>query len=441
MESPKNRLRFYLTITAGLFIITMSVYTVRNTTLLRPKASSSSVDFVLESSTQSIKVGQLLSVKVSLETAMTPLPAYAGAAFTLQFDPKLLQVIEVSRPDANVPHFQSIEVALSANKINKTGEMSLLALQPNTPSTAPAVIVGQITFKAIAKGNARLSFKNTTSQSPVLVKNDLQNPSLPISSPLPTVSLTISEPPPPTATPIPPPPTPSPTPSPEPIPPLGASGGPTLTNKEPPTRTDCCDPLLAFDGNRSTFWAGDTAANVTGREWNLYYHYSTTKPAGTPITISYYDPYYPGSAKLFTGQIVNSRLQWTDLGDVPNQPIIPSFTSSREFKLIRLQFQPGKDTPPYIREIAPRGDFGLPSPPTGTPTPLPPTVTPTPLIDETYCHQFTAQTCPAPCLVTSSCPTCRDTTCHAVDHRIPTPTPTPIPIPTNTPAPTVTPRI
>lgn len=87
----------------------------------------------------------------------------------------------------------------------------------------------------------------------------------------------------------------------------------------------------------------------------------------------------------------------------------------------------------------PAGDprCGAAPPPAGetaTPTPTQPAVG-----SETYCHQFTPVTCPAPtCLVTASCPQCKDTTCHFINHAVSSPTPILTNTPTNTPTPTGT---
>lgn len=315
---PHSKRAAYLTLILLLIGLPILIIGINRSLLLRPRASSSSVDFVFNPTSKSLNLGQTFDVKVSLETTMNPLPRYAATNFTLQFDPKLLQVVEVRRVDAQVPKFASIEVISAANLTNRTGELPLLALETKTPASGAAVVVGQITFKTIAKGNTKISFKavGPPLEQPVIVSSSTESAKLAITTPLPSLQVTIVE------------------------------SGPTTPTSPSPTRL--------------------------------------------PPTIT----------------------------STPTNPVVPTATLSPT------------QTP-------------TPSPPPSTPTstPLPPTITPTPLIDETYCHQFTAQTCPAPCMVTSSCPTCRDTTCHAVDHRIPTPTPTPIPIPTNTPMPTVTPRI
>ncbi|MEK7065561.1 MAG: Ig-like domain-containing protein [Patescibacteria group bacterium] len=86
-------------------------------------------------------------------------------------------------------------------------------------------------------------------------------------------------------------------------------------------------------------------------------------------------------------------------------------------------------------DIIPQAVTPTPIPPTSTPIPPTPTPTVPSQGSETYCHQFSASSCPSGlCIITVSCPECRDMTCHYINHAIPTATPTNTP--TNTPTPT-----
>lgn len=170
---------------------------------------------------------------------------------------------------------------------------------------------------------------------------------------LPTATPTIL----PTATPttsINPTSTPTPTGSITPTPTPVVTGGPSYAGYPPGN---------AFDGNTTTFWAGGTDGNVAGGGWNLYADYGKRVAGGT-VTIVYYAPYYPASASLLSSL---DNVNWTTIGTIPNQPTTTlTIPSTQEFQYLRLQFNPGSATPPYIKEVTLSAASIVPVTPTPT---------------------------------------------------------------------------
>lgn len=122
----------------------------------------------------------------------------------------------------------------------------------------------------------------------------------------------------------------------------GVSGGPSYDGG---SRTDCCDPAKAFDGNTQTFWAGANEANVPGGQWSLQATYQQIQYANSTISVQYYDPYYPGSAELY---ISRDGRDFTKIADVPSSSAV---SAPMEFIALQIRFYSGNVTPPYIREV------------------------------------------------------------------------------------------
>lgn len=355
-----------LTVATLVAILGVVTYAIRSGRLLRPRASNTSVDIGFEPLRKSVFVGDSFEVQILLSTAIAPLPSYAAASFTLQFDPNLLSVVEVKRAEASIPRFSSIEIATLPNTVNQSGLLPLLALSPQTSPTGPSVVLGIVTLRAKTPGQAQLSVRVDPTNPrtyPSVVKNATESAQLAVNTIFPVGQYTIG---------VPPTPTPSATPTLPPPPPLGASGGPSISDQPAPTPAQsslCCNPTFAFDGNFETYWAGNPGANLAGGQWNLYYNYGETKPSGSTIAIMYHaisstSGYYPGSAKLFIGK-AGTSVVWTQVGNLEKQPV-NTFTAPHEFQYLWLALYPGTNTPPYIREITviPLGASGGPTLPT-----------------------------------------------------------------------------